>query len=121
MRIATYNVNGIKARIERLTHHPDFKWTTPNKVYALLSAFASLNPAGFNAADGSGYKVVADAIIRLDGINPQVASRLATGFRSCKLLNSSRKSAALAELERILAAPSLSANVYEIVSKTARG
>jgi aminopeptidase N len=52
-------------------------------------------------------------------MNPQVASRLATGFRSCKLLNSSRKSAAQAELERILAEPTLSRDVFEIVSKIA--
>lgn len=108
------------ARIARLTAHPDFKWTTPNKVYSLLSGFAGGNPAGFNAADGSGYRVIADAILKLDPINPQVASRLATTFRSCKLLNSSRKSAALAELERILAEPSLSRDVFEIVSKIAR-
>ena len=107
------------ARIEALTRHPDFRWTTPNKVYALLSGFVGGNPAGFNAADGSGYRVIADAIIRLDAINPQVASRLATGFRSCKLLNSSRKSAAQAELARILAEPSLSRDVFEIVSKIA--
>ena len=107
------------ARITRLTQHPDFKWTTPNKVYALLSVFVGGNPAGFNAEDGSGYKVIADAILKLDPMNPQVASRLATGFRSCKLLNSSRKSAAQAELERILAEPSLSRDVYEIVSKIA--
>jgi len=107
------------ARIEALTRHPDFRWTTPNKVYALLSGFVGGNPAGFNAEDGSGYRVIADAIIRLDAINPQVASRLATGFRSCKLLNSSRKSAAQAELARILAEPSLSRDVFEIVSKIA--
>ncbi|PZF77727.1 aminopeptidase N [Aestuariivirga litoralis] len=110
---------GAAARIARLTTHPDFRWTTPNKVYALLSGFVGGNPAGFNAEDGSGYKVIADAILRLDPINPQVASRLATSFRSCKLLNSSRKTAAQAELERILAEPSLSRDVFEIVSKIA--
>ncbi|WP_374330863.1 aminopeptidase N [Aestuariivirga sp.] len=107
------------ARITRLTQHPDFKWTTPNKVYALLSGFVGANPAGFNAEDGSGFRVIADAILKIDPVNPQVASRLATGFRSCKLLNSSRKSAAQAELERILAEPSLSRDVFEIVSKIA--
>ncbi len=112
---------GAADRIARLTRHPDFKWTTPNKVYALLAGFTGGNPAGFNAADGSGYRVVADAILRLDAVNPQVASRLATGFRSCKLLNTSRKTAAQTELERILAEPSLSRDVYEIVSKIARG
>ncbi len=112
---------GAARRIERLTRHPDFKWTTPNKVYALFAGFTGGNPAGFNAADGSGYRVVADAIIRLDAMNPQVASRIATGFRSCKLLNSIRKSAAERELNRVLAEPSLSRDVYEIVSKIVNG
>jgi aminopeptidase N len=108
-------------RVERLTRHPAFRWTTPNKVYALFAGFTAGNPAGFNAANGSGYRVVADAVIRLDGINPQVASRIATGFRSCRLLNEARRTAAVRELNRVLAEPSLSRDVYEIVSKIANG
>uniref|UniRef100_UPI003593CEBE aminopeptidase N C-terminal domain-containing protein n=1 Tax=Aestuariivirga sp. TaxID=2650926 RepID=UPI003593CEBE len=112
--------DGAAARVEALTSHPDFKWTTPNKVYALIAGFTAGNVSGFNAADGSGYCVVADAILRLDQINPQVAARIATGFRSCKVLNSIRKSAAEAELNRVLAEPSLSRDVFEIVSRIAR-
>jgi aminopeptidase N len=109
------------ARVAALTRHTDFSWTTPNKVYALIGGFTGGNPAGFNAADGSGYKLVADAILTLDPLNPQVASRIATSFRSCKLLNASRKSAAEGELRRVLAAPSLSRDVFEIVSKIVNG
>jgi hypothetical protein len=47
------------ARVEALTAHPDFKWTTPNKVYALIAGFTTGNLSGFNAADGRGYQVVA--------------------------------------------------------------
>jgi aminopeptidase N len=111
---------GAAERVARLTQHADFKWSTPNKVYALLAGFTAGNPSGFNAADGSGYRVVADAIIRLNAINPQVAARLATGFRSCKVLNQSRKSASESELNRILAEPDLSRDVFEIVSRIAR-
>ena len=111
---------GAAARIERLTHHKDFSWTTPNKVYALIGGFTGGNITGFNAADGSGYRVVADAILTLDSINPQVASRVATGFRSCRLLEPGRKAAAQAQLNRVLAEPSLSRDVYEIMSKIAR-
>jgi aminopeptidase N len=110
---------GAAARIDRLTHHPDFKWTTPNKVYALFAAFTSGNTAGFNAADGSGYRVLADAIIRLNGNNPQVAARIATGFRSYRVLDAGRKASALIELNRILAESNLSGDVYEIVSRIA--
>jgi aminopeptidase N len=109
------------ARVTRLTRHPDFTWTTPNKVYALIGGFTGGNPSGFNAADGSGYRLVADAILTLDRLNPQVASRIATSFRSCKLLNASRKSAAEGELRRVLAEPSLSRDVFEIVSKIVNG
>ena len=107
-------------RIDSLTRHADFKWTTPNKVYALIAAFSAGNTSGFNAADGSGYRVAADAILRMDSINPQVAARLATGFRSCKVLNANRKAAAETELKRILAEPKLSRDVCEIVSRILR-
>jgi aminopeptidase N len=65
--------------------------------------------------------VVADAILRVDSINPQVAARIATGFRSCRVLDQPRRDAAQAELQRILAAPELSRDTYEIVSRIAAG
>ena len=109
------------ARVCALTRHPDFSWTTPNKVYALIGGFTGGNPSGFNAEDGAGYRLVADAILTLDPLNPQVAARIATSFRSAKLLNASRKSAVQAELKRVIAEPSLSRDVFEIVSKIANG
>ncbi|MFO1122539.1 MAG: aminopeptidase N [Hyphomicrobiales bacterium] len=111
---------GAAVRIEWLTQHPSFDWRTPNRVYALLAAFTSGNMSGFNAADGEGYRVVADAILRLDGINPQVAARIATGFRSCRLLEPVRREAAQAALRRVLDQPSLSPDVFEIVSRIAK-
>ncbi len=107
------------ARIERLLEHPAFTYATPNRVYALIGGFTSGNFAGFNAADGEGYRVVADAVIKLDSFNPQVAARRATGFRSCQILNVPRRAAANRELQRILAAPQLSRDTFEIVSRIA--
>ncbi|MGL4591267.1 MAG: aminopeptidase N C-terminal domain-containing protein, partial [Aestuariivirga sp.] len=108
------------ARIVRLTAHPAVDWRTPNRVYALISAFAAGNIAGFNAADGEGYRVVADAVITLDGINPQVAARVATGFRSFRIFESRRRQAAQDALDRILAQPALSPDCFEIASRIAR-
>jgi aminopeptidase N len=104
-------------RIARLLKHPDFKLTTPNRVYALVGGF-SANPSGFNSADGSGYHLVADMIIALNAINPQVASRMATGFRSWKLYDAKRQSHSTREMKRILATPKLSRDVFEIISRT---
>ena len=105
-------------RIKKLLTHADFKFTTPNRVYALLGGFTGGNPSGLHAADGSGYQLMADVIIKLNAINPQVAARMATGFRSWKLYDAPRQAHAQAEMQRILATPQLSSDVFEIISRT---
>jgi aminopeptidase N len=106
------------AQIETLTKHSAFTYKTPNRVYALIGGFTGGNLAGFHAADGSGYKLLADAIITLNGINPQVASRMATSFRSWKQYDLVRRDCAAAEMQRILGVTGLSNDVYEIISRT---
>ncbi len=112
---------GDAAKIERLMGHQDFRLTTPNRVYALIGGFTTMNLSGFHAADGEGYRIVAETILKLDAINPQVAARLATGFRSWSMMNDVRRNAASAALERLAAAPNLSRDSYEIISRTLRG
>jgi aminopeptidase N len=109
------------ARIEALMGHPDFRLSTPNRVYALIGGFTSMNLSGFHAADGEGYRVVADTILKVNAINPQVAARMATGFRSWRIMDEVRRKAAAGHLERILASPGLSRDCIEIVSKTLNG
>jgi aminopeptidase N len=109
------------SRIEALFSHPDFTFRTPNRAYALIGTFTSANPTGFNAADGEGYRVVADAILTVDALNPQVAARLATGFRSWRMFDAVRRDRAQAQMQRILATRQLSRDCYEIVSKISAG
>ncbi len=106
------------ARIKKLVSHPDFTWKTPNRVYALLRNFIGDNFSGFHAASGAGYDLAADAIITLDDINPQVASRLATGFRTWRMFEMGRRTKVQKAMQRILAKKPLSADVYEIISRT---
>ena len=113
--------SGAAARIEALMGHPDFRLSTPNRVYALIGGFTSMNLSGFHAADGEGYRVVADTILKVNAINPQVAARMATGFRSWRIMDEVRRKAAAGQLERILASPGLSRDCIEIVSKTLKG
>ena len=105
-------------RIETLTKHSAFTFKTPNRVYALIGGFTGGNLAGFHAADGSGYVLLADVILTLDALNPQVASRMATSFRSWKQYDAARRGKAAAEMQRILAMKGLSNDVYEIISRT---
>ncbi|MDZ4252206.1 MAG: aminopeptidase N, partial [Sulfuritalea sp.] len=77
---ATSRLPGTAARVRELMQHPAFDIRNPNKVYALLRAFCAANPRQFHAADGSGYRLAADAIVELQAINPQVAARIARTF-----------------------------------------
>ena len=76
---------GCAARIKELMSHKAFKLTQPNRVRSLVATFAVANPVCFNAPDGSGYRLVAEVIVALDKINPQVAARdITSSIRSAE-------------------------------------
>jgi aminopeptidase N len=104
------------ARVRELLAHPAFDLKVPNKVYALIRTFAA-NHVRFHAADGAGYAFLADQVLALDALNPQVAARMARGFDRWKKFDDSRKEKAKAQLERIRSAEGLSKDVAEIVTK----
>ncbi len=106
-------------RIAKLMKHPQFTLATPNRVYSLLGGFTGGNSTGFNAVHGKGYALIADAVLALDAINPQAASRIATGFRSFAVYDAPRRANARTALERILAKPGLSRDVAEIIGRIA--
>jgi aminopeptidase N len=104
-------------RVKRLTRHPVFTLRNPNKVRALIGAFSS-NAARFHDLSGEGYRFLADHVIAIDPLNPQIASRLVSAFTLWKRYDGKRREAMKGQLERILAAPRLSKDVYEVVSKS---
>ncbi|NOX75628.1 MAG: aminopeptidase N [Gammaproteobacteria bacterium] len=105
------------AEVKALTQHPAFTLKNPNKVRALIGAFAS-NQVNFHAADGQGYECVASQILALDALNPQVAARLSNTFSQWRRYDTGRQAAMKQQLERLLAQPGLSRDVYEVVSKS---
>jgi len=105
-------------RVRELTRHPAFSLRNPNRVRALIAAFAQANQTQFNRADGLGYAFIADQVLALDGANPQVASRLMTAFKSWRALEPGRRGKAEAELRRVAAAPALSTDVRDIVERS---
>ena len=105
------------AKVRSLTAHPAFSFANPNRVRALIGAFAQGNPTQFNRADGAGFDFVASNVLALDPKNPQLAARLATAFRSWRTLEQGRRSKAQAALERIKAAPNLSRDLADIVER----
>jgi aminopeptidase N len=105
-------------RVRGLTEHPAFSAGNPNRIRALIGAFAQGNPTQFNRRDGAGYDFIADFVLALDPKNPQVAARLMGAFRSWRALEAERRQRAEATLRRVAAAPSLSRDVQDIVART---
>ena len=98
--------------------HPAYDRKNPNKVRALIGAFAGGNPVRFHDEAGGGYRFLADQVIALNALNPQVAARMARGFDRWKKFDATRRARAQAQLERIRDAEGLSRDVAEIVTKS---
>ena len=105
-------------RVRALTTHPAFSMGNPNRVRALIGAFAQANHTQFNRIDGAGYDFVADIVLELDPKNPQVAARIVGAFRSWRALEAKRRDLAQKTLRRVSQAPSLSRDVHDIVART---
>ncbi len=105
------------ARVEALARHPDFTIANPNRLRALVGAFAT-NQRAFHDASGRGYRFVADHVLAADRINPQGAARLIPPLGRWRRLEPRRAAIMQAELERVLAEPGLSRDVYEQASRS---
>ena len=103
--------------VQDLMQHPDFDIRNPNRVRSLVGAFSRGNPLRFHGPDGRGYRFLADQVLRLDPLNPQVASRMVGVFNNWRKFEKGRQALMKQQLERILATPDLSKDVHEIVSK----
>ena len=106
--------------VQQLLAHPAFSLKNPNKVRAVIGVFATLNPTGFHAAHGGGYRFLADRVIALDAINPQIAARMVSAFNSWTRYDADRSVRMRTELKRIAESAALSPDVGEIVGNALR-
>jgi len=107
---------GTLKRVEALQENRAYDVKVPNLVRSLIGSFAR-NPVSFYHRSGAGFRFVADKVIEIDALNPQIASGLAGAFKNYPKLSHEQKAQMGIELERIKNHPELSNNVYEIVSK----
>jgi aminopeptidase N len=115
---ATCHWPGIQARVQTLLEHPAFDLATPNRVRALVGAFSQSNPVGFHAASGDGYRFLADRVLALDGLNPQMAARMLGAMTHWRRFDPHRQTLMQAQLQRIVSTETLSRDVYEVASKS---
>jgi aminopeptidase N len=104
-------------QVLKLAKHPDFSMTNPNRLRSLAGMFGG-NHWAFHSADGRGYTFLADMIIAADKLNPQVAARLVPAFGRWRRFEPKRSAMMKAALERIVATPGLSKDVFEQASKS---
>jgi aminopeptidase N len=99
--------------VRNLMQHPSFVLTNPNMVYALVRSFTA-NLSHFHAKDGSGYAFLAEVVLKLDSLNPQIAGRIVPPLARFRDYDEGRAKKMQAEITRILAKPDLSKNVREV-------
>jgi aminopeptidase N len=104
-------------RVRALMKHPAFTLKNPNRVRSLIGAFAGGNPLRFHDRSGSGYRLLCETIVELDGINPQTAARMMTPFETWRRYGAERQALMKGELEGIARRNALSPNLYEVTSK----
>jgi len=104
-------------RMRAVLADPNFPKTNPNRLRSLVGVFSMANPTQFARADGAGFRFVAETVVEIDSINPQVAARLLTGFRVWPMLEEERRAAAKTALLWLETSGSLSRNTADILTR----
>jgi aminopeptidase N len=115
---ATSRLPDTLQRVIALLHHPDFDIRNPNRVRSLVGSFSQSNQVRFHDASGAGYEFLADQVLKLNAINPQIAARMLTPFSRWRRFDSGRQELMKKELHRILAEPGLAKDVFELATKS---
>jgi len=104
--------------VQKLRSHSAFDMKNPNRVRSLIGAFSQTNPVHFHAKNGQGYAFLGDAILELNAINPQVASRMVTPLTAWRKIDEARQQLMKAQLQRIIDTKDISNDVFELASKS---
>ncbi len=107
--------------VKALAGHAAFDIKNPNRVRALVGAFSQANPLHFHRPDGDGYVFLADQVVKLNAINPQVAARMVVPLTHWQRFDLARQDQMKVQLQRIVLTPGICKDVYEIVSKSLKG
>ncbi|WIG56838.1 MAG: Membrane alanine aminopeptidase N [Rhodanobacteraceae bacterium] len=114
---ATVPAHATLERVQALETDPAFTLANPNRVQALLGAFARGNPVAFHRPDGAGHRWFAGKLAEIDARNPQLSARLAKAFEDWKRLEPKRRASAEAALCALLARGRHSPDLREILAR----
>lgn len=114
---ATSPTDQVLAQVKQLLTHRSFSIKNPNRVRALVGTFVMQNQRAFHQPNGKGYAFLVEILTQLNEINPQVASRLIDPLIRFKRYDATRQMLMKLELEKLLALPNLSNDLYEKIMK----
>jgi aminopeptidase N len=114
---ASSKLPGTLQHVKKLLHHEAFDIKNPNKVYALIGAFGN-NPIHFHTKNGEGYQLLADIVLQLNALNPQVAARMIKPLTDWKRYDESRQKLMREQLELLSNNKNLSPDLFELVTKS---
>jgi aminopeptidase N len=106
---------GALTQIITLFEHPAYSLKNPNRARSLLGGLIG-NSSAFHQIDGDGYRFVADKLLELDRINPQVAARMANAFLHWRKLNPVLGQKMRTEMLRMIEQGELSGDLNELLN-----
>ena len=115
---ASCQLPGTLDHVKALMNHAAFDIRVPNRMRAVIGQFSVANMVNFHAADGGGYAFLADQVIKLNAINPQMAARILAPLTRWEKFDAGRQLKMKDELQRILHVEGISPDVYEILTKS---
>lgn len=110
---ASVDDESIFDNLSKLIEHPLFSLKNPNRARSLIGAFVNNNPRYFHCVTGRGYQFLIDQLIKLNDINPQVASRLITPLIQFKSFDERRQTMIRTKLEQLTEQVELSKDLKE--------
>ena len=114
---ARSRLSGTFEQVIELVQHPAFNLQNPNRLRSLIFSFCKNNPLHFHDKSGHGYAFCADKVMEIDRFNRQMAAGLVRSFNSWKRYDTERQSKIRVQLERIKRNPSISSDVFELVTQ----
>ena len=107
--------------VQELLNHPAFELTNPNRFRSLVGVFSQRNQVRFHEPSGAGYRFLADQLLRLIPVNPQVSARMLAPLTTWRRFDEPLGLQMQQQLQRILAVADLPRDVFEVVTKSLQG
>ncbi|UQB41694.1 aminopeptidase N [Thiomicrospira microaerophila] len=108
---------GVFETVQTLTAHPKFSYSNPNRVRSVIGVFCRQNILAFHRKDGAAYAWLAEQVLKLDEINPQVAARMLVPLMQWRRFDAKRQDLMRSELISLMANVQ-SKDVYELLEKS---